>query len=364
MKKYLFLIFIIIFFNSCFDNKKEEIKIALTVSLSGKYSSLGNDIYKGFMLAFDEIGYSVNGKRISIFAKDDAQNIDINKKNIEFFIKNDFKLIVGNATSSMTKASIDILKDHPDILLFSPTASGSEFAKKNDNFIRVQVEHSAKRYEKLNRYLINNSMKDLFFIYDSKNMAHANDYINIFQKTFIKVGGNPFVASMDLNENREDIVKKLKNISSDIILIVGNSVDSANIIQYLRYKGFKQQIICSGWAKTNDFIVYGGKAVEGTIFNTGYDDNSKKESFLNFKKNYKEKYSNDPSVFSAQSYELATILIRELKKDSRLYNIKERILRTKSYQGLQGDIVFDKYGDVSRDYFLVEVEEARFKEID
>lgn len=364
MKKYLFLSFIIIFFSSCFDNKKEEIKIGFTAGLSGKYSSLGNDMYSGFMLALDEIGHSINGKRISIVAKDDMQDPNVNKKNIEFFIKNDFKLIVGNATSSMTKVSIDILKDHPDILLFSPTASGSEFAKKNDNFIRVQVEHSAKRYEKLNKYLRSKSMKNLFFIYDSKNSIHANDYIKIFQKAFIQNGGNPFVASVDLNENREDIARKLKNISSDIIFIVGNSVDSANIIQYIRYKGFKQQIICSGWAKTNDFIVYGGKAVEGTIMNTGYNENSKNESFLNFKKNYKAKYNKEPSVFSAQSYELATILIKELKKDFRLYNIRERILRTKSYHGLQGDIVFDKYGDVSRDYFLVKVEEARFKEID
>ena len=361
--RFVVLLFLSIFFIGCTDTKEEDIEIGFVAGLSGKYSSLGTSIRDGFILAFDGVDHKINDKKITIVQKDDKQDKNEAKKAIEYFIKNDIKLVVGNATSSMTAVSFPIVNNQKDMLLFSATASGSDFTSKDDNFIRIQVEHSAKRYQNLLKYVQNKGYKNIFFIYDSKNMAYAKGYKGTFQDMFISKGGNKFVDELDLNTPHKNILEKLKSSKYDLILVVGNSVDSANIIQFIRVNNIKTKILGTGWAKTTDFIQNGGKAVEGVLFSTGYDDKSKDKAFIEFEKKFKEKYNKAPSVFSAQGYELGQILIQNLKISSDISTLKDRILQTKEYNGLQGDIIFDKNGDVFREYFIMEVKNKEYVKI-
>ena len=355
LKKIVLLLLMILFFTGCDDKKSENIEIGFVAGLSGKYSALGISIRDGFTLAFEEIDNEINGHKVKIIQKDDKQDKNEAKKIINGFIKNNIKLIVGNATSSMTAISFPVVNAQKDMLLISATASGSGFTAQDDNFLRIQVEHSAKRYQALLDYILKKDYKDIFFIYDSKNSKYAQGYEKIFQDMFISSGGNKFVGKIDLNEPHEKILKKIKSKKNDLILIVGNSVDSANIIQYIRLHDISTKVLCTGWAKTMDFIVNGGKSVEGVFFSTGYDDKSKDKAFIDFVKKFKAKYSKTPSVFAAQGYELGKILIENLQNSVDISTLKQRILKIKKYNGLQGDIVFDKNGDVSREYFIMEV---------
>ena len=364
MKKVLLFAFLFsLLFVGCNNKSKEDIKIGFVAGLSGKYSSLGTSIRDGFVLAFDEIDNKINNQKVVIIQKDDKQDKNEAKKIIDSFIKNDIKLVVGNATSSMTAVSFPIVNKQKGMLLASATASGNDFNKQDDNFIRIQVEHSAKRYNALETYILEKGYKNIFFIYDSKNIKYSNGYEGFLQNMLVKNGGNKFVGKMDLNQPYEDVVKKINSVNNDLILIVGNSVDSANIIQYIRLNKITTKILASGWAKTVDFIENGGKAVEGVVFSTGYDDNSKDKAFIDFVKRFKSKYNKNPSVFSAQGYELGQILIQNLKDSSDISTLKKRILKIKKYNGLQGDIIFDQYGDVFREYFMMEVKNKQYMKI-
>jgi len=274
IKYFIILTLIFVTFISC-GKKEDTIKVGLVVGLSGKYSVLGSGVRDGVILAFEEIKYKVNNLHIKLIQKDDMQDEKQDQKVINELLKEDVKIIIGNATSSMTAVSIQQLKKHQDILLMSATASSQDFSHLDDNFLRIQVEHSKKRYKALLKYLHKHKHKNVFVIYDSKNLSYAKGYFHFFQDMIVQTGGNKFVASVDLNTNYEDILKKLKSTKHDLILIVGNSVDTANILQYIRLHGINTKVLASGWAKTIDFIQNGGKAVEGVIFSTGYDDNSK-----------------------------------------------------------------------------------------
>lgn len=354
----LFSILSFVIFTGC--NNDKEIKIGFVAGLSGKQSSLGTSIRDGFTLAFDDINYTINSKKVTIIQKDDQQNITEAKKIINEFIKNEIKLVVGNATSSMTAVSLPIINQQKDMLLISATTSGSDFSKKDDNFLRIQVEHSEKRYQALLDFVLQKGYKNIFFLYDSKNLKYADGYEKIFQKMLLNSGGNRFIGKADLNTPYKNIIQQLKSTPHDLIIIVGNSIDSANIIQYIRLNKINTQIIGSGWAKTMDFITNGGKAVENVLFATGYDDNSKDEKFKKFVKKFKNKYNKTPSVFAAQGYELGQIIIEKLKESSDISTLKQRILKTKKFNGLQGDIIFDKYGDIFREYFIMKVQNKQY----
>jgi branched-chain amino acid transport system substrate-binding protein len=357
-KQLLSIVFVSIFFIGCDDKQDEELKIGFVGGLSGKYSSLGISVRDGFMLAFDEINYRINNQKVQIIQKDDQQNKNKAKEAITYFLKNNIQLIIGNTTSSMTKVSLPLIPS--DTLLVSATASSSYFTKKDDNFLRIQVDNSPKRYYSLAKTLVSNEYKDIFFIYDSKNTVYTDDYNFILEKSIIEQGGNKYTDKVDLNSKYKDILNKLKKTQSDLIVIAGNSLDSANIIQYLRMNNITTKIFVSGWAKTNNFIEHGGKAIEGVLFSEAYNENSKNKHFLAFKKKFKNKYNKQATVFSLQGYELAKILIKNLKHSTDIQTLKSRILKIKNYGGLQGDITFDKYGDVMRDFFMMEVKNSQF----
>ena len=362
-KNILVVFLISTLFIGCGEKQDEDIKIGFVAGLSGKYSALGISIRDGFTLAFDEIDYKINNQKVVIIQKDDKQDINEAKKVIDSFILNDIKLVVGNATSSMTAVTFPIVNKYKDMLLISATASGSDFTAQDDNFLRIQVEHSAKRYTELSNYIHDKGYKNIFFIYDSKNISYSKGYEGFFQNMIVERGGNKFIGKADLNTSYSEIIKKLKSVKNDLILIVGNSVDSANIIQYIRVNKIDTKVLGTGWAKTMDFIENGGKAVEGVLFSTGYDDKSKDKAFVEFVRKYKQKYKAKPSVFAAQGYELGKILIKNLKESTDISTLKNRILKTKQYDGLQGDIIFDKYGDVFREYFIMEVKNREYIKI-
>ena len=362
MIKYIMSFMIILFFTACFNKKEEDIKIGFVAGLSGKYSALGTRIRDGFTLAFEEIDYTINNQKIKIIQKDDKQNEIEAKKAIDFFIKNNIKLVIGNTTSSMTKVSFPLMNQQKDSLLISATASSNYFTKKDDNFLRIQVENSDKKFNDLKKYIY--KYKNLVFIYDSKNRAYSDDYKNFFKKELNLKWGNKFVAQFDINKPYKEIVTSLKTKDIDLIVIIANSIDSANIIQYLKLNKIKGKILASGWAKTMDFISNGGRAVEDVLFSTEYDENSKDEEFLKFRKSFKEIYHKEPSIIEAQGYELGKILIKNLLVSNDISTLKQRILSQKVYKGLQGDIVFDEYGDVTREYFMMKVKNAKYIKIE
>lgn len=360
-----YIIFSLLFgfiFIGC-DSKKDDIDIGFVAGLSGKYSILGNDVRDGFFLAFDEIDYKIGEQKINIIEKDDKQDVNENKKVINELLEKDIKLIVGNSTSSMTLSSLNIIKNYPETFLFSATASSGEFSKKDDQLIRVQVEQSNKMYIDIIKYLIKKNKKNIVMIYDSRNSSYVSGYNNIFQKLFIENGGDKFIDKIDINEDYKGIINRLNKNSYDAILVVANSLDSAKIIQYIKLNNISKTIFSSGWAKTNTFIKYGGKAVENVLFSTGYNEQFKGKDFLEFQNKFKLKYNRDISEASSQGYEVAKIIIENLKISTDMKTLKNRILKQSIYKGLQHNIILDKFGDASKKYFIMEVKDAKYIQI-
>ncbi len=366
MKKFLLTFFIIIavlLFIQNSTKNEESMKIGFVAGLSGKYSSLGNDVRNGILLAFDEINYKINDIKIDIIQKDDKQNIEEVKKVIDELVNDNIKLIIGNITSSMTKISINALKEKKDMLLISPTASSDEFSFKDDNFIRTQVSNNYMKFNSISKYILDKKYKNILTIYDPNNLSYSNAYINNFEKSLLHNGGNEFIDKIAITDTYESIKSRILSKEVDSIIIVANSFDAAKLIQYLRVNKINKPILCSGWAKTLDFLVEGGSSVENVLFNTGYDDNSTNKEYLKFIQLYEKKYNKKPSVFSAQAYETAIILIQTLRDDNNILKLKRNILNKKSFVGLQGNIIFDKYGDVNREYFMMQVKNGKYVRI-
>ncbi|WP_419769291.1 MAG: ABC transporter substrate-binding protein [Candidatus Marinarcus sp.] len=354
------LLIILIFFYACSNSKKESLKIGLIAGLSGKYSDLGNSVLRGASLAFEEVGFKINDQPIELIVKDDKQDEKVALTQIQSLLNSDIHLIIGNATSSMTKISIDAIKDKKDVLLISPSASSDEFSNIDDNFLRTHVAHSPERFDEISDYLLTQKISKIAFIYDEKNLSYVNAYMDNFEKSFQRHGGEKNVLKASINEPFPELLKKLNAANEDLIVMVANSIDSAKFIQYLRINHNTKKVLSSLWAKTTDFVVNGGKHVEGVMFVTELDDTSSTYRYLNFVKMYQKRYAQMPSVFAAQAYETAHIIIEALRNNSNIASLKHTLLSQKSYDGLQGKIIFNEFGDVFREHFIVIIKNGQF----
>lgn len=282
MRNKIIIVFLVcILFITCSKQVEEKsMKIGVVLGLTGKYSHLGLSLKDGIILAFDEIDYTINGKKIDLIFKDDQQNDEINTKAINQLIADDIKIILGNATSSMSKISYNILLEHPDTLLFSPSASSTYFSGKKDNFLRIQPANSVDNLCNLPKLLKKYKAKHIYFIGDTKNKEYLKDFIKI-----VDVSDDiKYEAIIDGHLPYDVILEKVKD--ADFIVAIHNSLDAANLTQYLRTHNNNTPIIFSGWAKTDQFLEHAGKWANGIYFISSDRVNEKDSSYEKFAKKF------------------------------------------------------------------------------
>ncbi|WP_072681475.1 ABC transporter substrate-binding protein [Arcobacter sp. LA11] len=358
----VFILILVSIFAYIQFNKKEKVTIGFVGALTGKYSVLGNAMINGVLLAFEEKNYQVGNKSIEIVFQDDKQDKRLNKEIINNYIKEDIKIVIGNVTSSMSKVSMSIINKHKDMFMISAASASNEFSKKDDQFFRVHVANNNQRFDSFTNFVLENGFKKVYGIYDPFNATYSKDYLVNFEKSFIQNGGEKFLTYAKTNDNLDKLISDIKEKKPDIIVMCANSVDAARVLQYVRLKGLQTQFAMAEWARTPSFLENSGKSSEGVIFNIDYDEESKNPNYLKFVKNYKKKYKTFPSMYAAKAYELSSIIIESLENVSE-DKIKEYVLNKKEFTGLQDTIIFDKYGDVIREFYSFKVINGKYVRI-
>jgi len=150
----------------------------------------------------------------------------------------------------------------------------------------------------------------------------------------------------------------------DGLVIVANSVDTALLCQQVKKLGSKIPVITSGWARTSDLVKHGGKAVENIYLNSPFNENSNEKKYLEFKKQFTERFGKNPNFAAFYGYESARVLFTALSLTDDISELKGKILEQKKFHSLQGDIEFDRFGDVVRKTFLFTVKEGKFVTIE
>ena len=359
----LSILLIIIAVSLFYKNSKEVIKIGFVGALTAKYSDLGNPMMNGIILAFEEEKYEINGKKIELIFKDDKKDEATNREIVNDYINQGIKIVIGNVTSSMSKISMSIINQYKDMFMISAASASNEFSGIDDQFFRVHAANNELRFDSFTKYIKKQNFNKIYAIYDPGNATYAKDYVENFEKSFIINGGDKFIKYAKTNENLDDLIENIYDLNPDLVLICANSVDAARVVQYLRLKGIKTQIASAEWAMTPAFIENSGRNSEGIIFNMDYDENSKSEDFLRFSKKFKEKYNIAPSLYAAKGYELARVII-ELLKVGEQTELKKNLLIRKEFKGLQDTIIFDKYGDVIRQFNTFKVINGKFEKIE
>ncbi len=371
MKKigWLLLLIAVLFVAILFTLDKGTIKIGFSGSLSSNNSPLGIAVKDGVVLAVEQINAQggIRGKMIQLIIKDDENNPETARKVDAQLISEGVVAIVGHVTSAMTEAVLTQINEKK-MLLLSPTTSSLRVLDQDDYLISIHPPNIYEQ-EELARYVIDHTeTKTVSIIYDANNSAFSQHWADYFSDTFKGLGGSIDLL-VQFNSQTSDLqngVAVLLENKPEAVLIVASAIDTALICQQIEKRYPKQVLkLSSGWSLDDNLLEQGGSSVNGLVLPSSWDKESTAADYLAFKDTFIKRYQREPEFAESYGYEaimlLAQILDRPIKPAPG--TIKNEILNTGEFEGLQGKIIIDRLGKTKRDVFLFMVQERSFKRI-
>ena len=371
MKKIVFFVIIIALITLVFliIFQKKPVKVGFAGTLSGKNAPLGIAVKDGVLLALEEINAEngINGRELELIIKDDKNDPESVVKVDAELINEGVCAIIGHVTSAMTEAALSQANDKK-MLLLSPTTSSLKLLELNDNLISIHPPNIYEQ-EELARYVIDHTeTKTVSIIYDANNSAFSQHWADYFSDTFKGLGGSIDLL-VQFNSQTSDLqngVAVLLENKPEAVLIVASAIDTALICQQIEKRYPKQVLkLSSGWSLDDNLLEQGGSSVNGLVLPSSWDKESTAADYLAFKDTFIKRYQREPEFAESYGYEaimlLAQILDRPIKPAPG--TIKNEILNTGEFEGLQGKIIIDRLGKTKRDVFLFMVKERSFKRI-
>ena len=347
-----------------FSQKRQPIKIGLSVTLTGLYPDLGREIRDGALLAIQMINEEggVKGKPLKLIIKDNKYNIEQAKKNYEELVKEGVIAIIGPATSTTAKALLPLINEKR-VLSIAPTPSSTELAGLDDYMIRLRTTNKDDA-EVLAKHLTKKiKSKKIVIVYDVLNTVYAVDFAQNFMQHFGKDVKFFLIPFKEGESDIKELSKKILSYSPDAVLLITEVYNTALTIQNLGILKPDLILISSPWSKFQRLIENGGRRIEGLLSCDSFDVDYKGEVYQKFKKRFIDRFGYEPEMGAILSFESVMIIKQAVERGATRENIKELIIKTGKFQGLQGEIVIDKFGDRVIKPFVVKVENGKWVKV-
>ncbi len=160
---------------------------------------------------------------------------------------------------------------------------------------------------------------------------------------------------------------KILPLNPDVLVVPDYYEQDALIASQARELGLKSQFIGpDGWdgvAKALDSSSYGVlDGADGALFTNHYSLEDSNEKVQNFVKAYRETYKEDPSAFSALSYDAVYLLKQAIEAAGN--TDKEAItkeLKNISFDGVTGSLTFDEKNNPVKAVTIIKVKDGEYK---
>lgn len=348
-------------------SEPEGIRIGFLGGLSGRYKDLGVDGRDGALLAVELRNKrgGVGGRAVELIARDDQQDTTMARRALDDLVKLNVSAVVGPMTSSMAVALVPRL-EQTNTLMMGVHTTTTELTAKDDLFFRVIDDTNRYASEVARYHFHNRNVRSVALVYDLANFDYSGSWVSDYRRTFEALGG-VVVHTINFDSHYErqydQMAASLLGVEPDMIVVVANSVDTAELVMKLRAKNSRVQLAGCGWANTQRLLENGGNLLDGLLLEEYVDLDDFSAIYQGFRDAFVKRFGREPSYGSAMAYEAANVIMDGLDKNADPTQLKETLRKISSFRGVQGQIVFDQYGDVRRSVFFAEVRGGRFERL-
>lgn len=323
------------------------IKIGGLGPLTGPLAIYGVTATNGSKLAFEEINKNggILGKQVEFVLFDEKGDSTEAVTAYNRLVDEGVVALVGDITSKPSLAVAEIAAQD-NIPMITPTGTQFNITEAGPNVFRVCFTDPYQGVILAN--LAKNNLKANTVAIMVNN---SSDYSDGVAEAFIKEAerlGLKIVAKEGYAEGDKDFRAQLTKVAAtnpDVLLVPDYYEQVALITTQAREVGVKSTFIGpDGWdgvAKALDSSAYG--AVENSYFTNHYSVEDTNEKVQNFLKAYREKYKDEPSAFSALSYDAAYLMKDAIEKaGSTDKDAIVKAMKESDFAGVTGHLRFDE----------------------
>lgn len=349
--------------------KPVPIQLGVLGTLTGPNSDLSVSARRGAELAVERINENggVLGRPVVLNVKDDQNDPAIALKQVQAFLEEKTGLVIGPFTSGMAMAAIDYANDN-SLLLLAPTVSADSLSGLDDHLLRF-IASTKEQAMVLTDMAKKKGHQRIAVIYDTRNKGFTEQLVANYQDQLAaKMALKPEAMGYDPSKPQEveAVYAFLEQTAPDGIFVIASAEDCAKAAQHIRSVGLNAQLYGPLWANTPELIRKGGTAVDGMIVVAGMDIDSSSEAYRQFAEAYQQHYGEKPTFASVYTYEtvMAIKTAMELANTDSPEAVKTALIEQGEFQGLQGSYRIDRFGDNSRAYLLLEINQGELRKVE
>ncbi len=328
----------------------EPIILGFLGGLTGRVADLGIAARDGVQIAVDRCNQAggVNGRKVILLVMDDKHDAPTARQAAKNLIDQGASAIIGPTTSAMAVAVTPVVND-AKVVCLSPTATTEDLSGKDDYFLRVTSTTKLFAATNANYQLKTKRMRRVAAAYDLGNRSFSENWINNFAAALEK-GGGALVAKKGFTSGEMTSYAKfaaeLLAAKPDGVVIAANAMDSSLLCQQIRKLDSHLPITLADWAAQERLIELGGKAVEGVTVIQTFDRDNKSPRYQEFRNVYKGRFGREPGFAGVYAYDAAKLVLDALSRRTGNETLKQAILSSPRYEGLQGERTMTPFGDV------------------
>ena len=338
---------------------EDAYKIAVVAPLSGNDPALGESIIHGAELAVKEANDNggISGKKIVLIKEDDGGLVGEGSFFAYRLTRTDMVLgVIGHLDSDISIPASEFYS-RAMIPQISPGTTSPYFTEREatKGYVFRTIGRDDAQGELAADYVIKNGLKRVAILYN--NRAYGRSLTGEFAKA-LKVNSTQTSMPLVVFHNKIEVGRTeygslLSEVSlskPDIVFFVGEYNDAGNLVKdFPKYGLGKTQFIGGDGVYHSEFIKIGGVNSEGAIVISAPP--IKDEEFI---KKYREHFNDDPTGYSANTYDATNILISAIKKvkEKDGEKIAREVAMTKDFQGVTGLLSFDEKGDLTSHGFV------------
>ncbi len=328
----------------------EPIKIGMITTLSGGGAGLGVDVRDAFMLAIKQSGNS----EIEVITEDDAMKPETAVQIADKMIQSDkVDLLTGIIWSNLAMAVVPNAVGQ-DVIYLSPNAGPSPLAgaQCNPNYFNVAYQND-NFHEAAGNYAQTQGIKKMFIL--APNYPAGTDSLNGFKRYFKGELAGEVYTKLGQTDYAAEIAQIRDSGADSVFFFLPGGMGVAFMKQYAQ-SGVKIPVMGPGFSFSQDVLGAIGDAALGAKNTASWSkdlDNAKNKQFV---ETFKAEYGRLPSIYAAQAYDTANLILSAAAtasvKDKAAFRAA---LKAAKFESVRGKFRFNTNQHPIQDFYVREV---------
>ncbi|MEI5681264.1 MULTISPECIES: ABC transporter substrate-binding protein [unclassified Mesorhizobium] len=328
----------------------DPLKIGMITTLSGGGAGLGVDARDGFMLALKQSGV----KDIEVVTEDDAQKPELAVQIADKMIQSDkVDLLTGIIWSNLAMAVVpNAVAQGKFYLSVNAGPSALAGAKCDKNYFNVAYQND-NFHEAMGNYANTAGYKKVFIL--APNYPAGTDSLNGFKRFYKGELAGEVYTKLGQTDYAAEIAQIRDSGADSVFFFLPGGMGIAFMKQYAQ-SGVETPVMGPGFSFDQDVLGAIGDAAVGVKNSASWSKDLDNAANKKFVEGFEAEYKRLPSIYAAQAYDTANLIISASAKASvKDADAFRAALKEAKFDSVRGKFKFNTNNHPIQDIYVREV---------